>query len=177
MAYASPDSTYAVTKKLLDSAQRSIVIGIYDFNADYMKEHLKKAMRRGVTVSLMLDTNHDDDPACLTSSTSWAPTCVQAPSTSAGNPIAYFGNAHEKIIVVDGEIVMIQSGNWSENSIPFNEGDGVVGRPLRAGKPRHGLAVHSRELATFFAELVGRDMRLAQGEPAGCRAAPTAASC
>ena len=47
MAYASPDSTYAVTKKLLDSAQRSIVIGIYDFRADYMKEHLKKAMRRG----------------------------------------------------------------------------------------------------------------------------------
>ena len=37
MAYASPDSTYAVTKKLLDSAQRSIVIGIYDFRADYMK--------------------------------------------------------------------------------------------------------------------------------------------
>ena len=37
LAYASPDSTYAVTKQLLDSAQHSIVIGIYDFSAGYMK--------------------------------------------------------------------------------------------------------------------------------------------
>ena len=69
MAYASPDSTYAVTKKLIDSAQRSIVIGIYDFSADYMKDALKQAMRRGVTVSLMLDTNAANDPTCSTSST------------------------------------------------------------------------------------------------------------
>ena len=51
MAYASPDSTFAVTKRLLDSAQQSIVIGIYDFNADYMKERSKQrhaARRHGV---------------------------------------------------------------------------------------------------------------------------------
>ena len=66
MAYASPDSTYSVTKKLLDSARRSIVIGIYDFSADYMKQTLKKAMQRGVSVSLMLDTNNADDPTLFT---------------------------------------------------------------------------------------------------------------
>jgi|tagenome__1003787_1003787.scaffolds.fasta_scaffold18666100_2 hypothetical protein len=31
IAYASPDSTYAVTKKLFDEAKKSILIGIYDF--------------------------------------------------------------------------------------------------------------------------------------------------
>ena len=165
LAYASPDSTYAVTKKLIASAQHSIVIGIYDFNADYMKDALKQAMRRRVTVSLMLDTNHDDDPGLFGELERLGATCVKAPSSSSGNPIAYFGNAHEKIIVVDGELVMIQSGNWSENSIPFNEGDGVVVDAFVPGNRDMGLAVHSPALAGFFADLVARDMRLAQGEP------------
>ncbi len=167
LAYASPDSTYAVTKKLVDSARHSIVIGIYDFSADYMKDALKRAMRRGVSVSLMLDTNPADDPDLFRELKRLGAECVKAPSSSAGNPIAYFGNAHEKIIVVDGELVMIQSGNWSENSIPFNEGDGVVIGEFMAGNRDMGLAVHSPDLAKFFAELVARDMRLALGEPPG----------
>jgi phosphatidylserine/phosphatidylglycerophosphate/cardiolipin synthase-like enzyme len=165
MAYASPDSTYAVTKKLLDSAQRSIIIGIYDFSADYMTELLKNAMRRAVAVSLMLDTDAPEERSLLTELSALGANCAKAPSSSAGNPLAYFGNAHEKIIVVDGEIVMIQSGNWSENSIPFNEGDGVPNAHFQKGNRDMGIAVHSRELATLFAELVARDMRLATGQP------------
>jgi phosphatidylserine/phosphatidylglycerophosphate/cardiolipin synthase-like enzyme len=165
MAYASPDSTFAVTKRLVDSARRSVVIGIYDFRADYMKELLKRAMKRGVTVSLMLDTNSDDDPNLFPELRALGATCVRAPSRSAGSPVQYFGNAHEKIVVVDNEIVMIQSGNWSENSIPFNEGDGVVVGDFVKGNRDMGVAIQSRELATFFAGLVARDMRLAQGEP------------
>src|SRR2546427_10838558 len=47
IAYASPDSTYAVTKNLLEGAKHSILIGIYDFTADYMKTLLLNAMQRG----------------------------------------------------------------------------------------------------------------------------------
>jgi len=176
IAYASPDSTFAVTKKLIANARSSIVIGIYDFNADYMKDALKQAMRRGVSVSLMLDTNHDDDPHLFNELRRLGANCVNAPSSSAGNPIAYFGNAHEKIIVIDGEIVMIQSGNWSENSIPFNEGDGVVIGEFVPGNRDMGLAINSRELASFFAELVARDMRLSQGEPPSAPPPPSEAS-
>ena len=166
MAYASPDSTYAATKKLIDAAQRSLVIGIYDFSASYMKDHLKRAMHRGVALSLMLDTNSADETSLFGELQRLGANCVKAPSQSSGNPIAYFGNAHEKIIVVDGEIVMIQSGNWSENSIPFNEGDGVVAGSFAPGNRDMGLAVQSKELAQFFSDLVARDMRLSRGEPA-----------
>ena len=177
MAYASPDSTYAVTKKLIDSAQRSIVIGIYDFSADYMKEHLKKAMKRAVKISLMLDTNGAGEAALFNELAELGATCVRAPSSSAGNPIAYFGNAHEKIIVVDDNIVMIQSGNWSENSIPFNEADGVAADgDFVMGNRDMGLAIESTDLAAFFAELVGRDMRLAQGQPLEAAAPAIAAA-
>src|ERR1043165_4323759 len=53
IAYASPDSTYAVTRRLFDAAKKEIIIGIYDFSADYMKEIVLNAIRRGVKVSLM----------------------------------------------------------------------------------------------------------------------------
>lgn len=165
MAYASPDSTYAVTSRLIDSASNSLVVGIYDFSASYMLEALKRAMQRGVSVTVMLDTNSGEERDLLEELAALGADCEAAPSSSSGSPNAYFGNAHEKIIVVDGEIVMIQSGNWSENSIPFNPGDGQVVGQFQAGNRDMGLAIQSRELAELFAGLVLRDIRLARGEP------------
>ena len=55
ITYTSPDSTFAVTKRLIDGAKNSILIGIYDFTAAHIKELLLAAMRRGVKVKLMLD--------------------------------------------------------------------------------------------------------------------------
>ena len=163
MAYASPDSTYAVTKKLLDSAQHSIVIGIYDFSADYMKEHLKKAMRRGVTVSLMLDTNTADDPTLFDELERLGANCVKAPSSLGRQSDRLFRQRAredhrrrrrdrddpERQLV--GEQHSVQRGRRRRR------------RAFRAGNRDMGLAVHSPELAGFFAELVARDMRLAQG--------------
>lgn len=165
LAYASPDSTWAVTERLVDAARSTIVVGIYDFRADYVKDALKRAMRRGVRLSLMLDTNTADEPGLFAELRGLGAECVRAPSSSASHPSPYFGNAHEKIIVVDGEIVMIQSGNWSENSIPQNRGDGTIVDQFLEGNRDMGLAIHSRELATLFSDLVIRDMRLAQDLP------------
>src|SRR2546423_12690566 len=61
IAYSSPDSTYAVTKRIFDAARKSIVIGIYDFTATYMRDLLAKAMARGVKVSLMLDIDTPEE--------------------------------------------------------------------------------------------------------------------
>src|SRR5438045_3035613 len=61
IAYASPDSTYAVTRRLFDAALEEILIGIYDFSADYMKDLVLHAMQRGVKVSLMLDIDSQQE--------------------------------------------------------------------------------------------------------------------
>ncbi|MGB9175631.1 MAG: phospholipase D-like domain-containing protein [Methanoregula sp.] len=58
ISYASPESTYVQTKKLLDEAKTSILIGIYDFTARYMSDILMNALKRGVTVSIMLDLDN-----------------------------------------------------------------------------------------------------------------------
>lgn len=46
IAYASPDSTYAVTKTLFDAATKSILIGIYDFSASHIRQLVLDAMVR-----------------------------------------------------------------------------------------------------------------------------------
>jgi hypothetical protein len=47
IADASPESTYAVTKRLFAAARRSILIGIYSLTALHVQTLLLRAMRRG----------------------------------------------------------------------------------------------------------------------------------
>src|SRR2546423_5841356 len=89
VAYASPDSTYAVTKRFIESAESSILIGIYDFTAGYMKELLLKAMSRGVRVALMLDIDSDGEQELFDELAEYGCDCVAAPSY-ASDFVHYF---------------------------------------------------------------------------------------
>lgn len=168
IAYASPDSTYAVTRRLLNGARHSILIGIYDFTASHLKDLIKKAMQRGVRVSLMLDTKGGAEARLFRDLGRLGATTVVSPSASARSEFPYFSHAHEKIIVVDGEWTLIQSGNWSDNSIPFNERDGATEDGFfLPGNRDMGIAVRSAELASFFSDLLRADMRRGLGEGEG----------
>src|SRR5215203_1307896 len=126
IAYASPESTYAVTRRLFEEARRSILIGIYDFTADHIKTLLLAAMQRGVQVTLMLDLDGRvgerplfDDLKRFGAEAVPAPSCALPVSARR-----FFSSSHEKVIVVDDEWTLVQSGNYSDNSIPLNEADG-----------------------------------------------------
>ena len=167
IAYASPDSTFAVTKRLFDEARKSILIGIYDFTADYMKELLLHAMERGVKVSLMLDIDSKEEQALFDDLAEHGARCVPAPSC-ASKIIHYFRSSHEKVIIIDGEWALVQSGNYSVNSIPFNEQE-AGGSHFRTGNRDTGLAVQSKELASLLTKILLGDMKLetdAEGEEA-----------
>ena len=122
--YASPDSTYARTRQLLDDAKTSILIGIYDFTADYMRDILTSALDRGVAVSIMVDLdNRKGEPELWEQMIEDGITGIPAPSC-ASKKSRYFSSCHEKVIVIDNEWTLIQSGNYTDNSIPKNEIDG-----------------------------------------------------
>jgi phosphatidylserine/phosphatidylglycerophosphate/cardiolipin synthase-like enzyme len=159
-AYASPDSTFAVTKALLDAAEKTILIGIYDFTAGYVADLLKDAMARGVKVTLMLDTDHvKGEDEIFEDLADNGVDCVPAPSC-ASKKVHYFRSSHEKVIVIDGEICLIQSGNYSKNSIPMNVGDGVDDSHFRTGNRDMGVAVRSKSLAAFLTKILKSDMKL-----------------
>jgi len=159
IAYASPDSTYAVTRRLLDGAQEEILIGIYDFSADYMKDIVLNAMQRGVKVSLKLDIDSDKEEDLFEELEKFGCNAVPAPSCASEN-IAYFPSSHEKVIVVDELWTLVQSGNYSKNSIPFNTTDGGDKRSFVKGNRDMGVAIRSEPLAKFFKKLLRSDMKL-----------------
>ena len=159
VAFASPDSTYAVTKRLFDAAAKSILIGIYDFAADYVKEALVRAMARGVKVALMLDIDSDKERVLFDDLKRYGAECVEAPSC-ASDHVSYFASSHEKVVVIDDEITIIQSGNYSYNSIPFNEKDGADPAHFTFGNRDCGVVVRSKPLAKFFTKVLRADMAL-----------------
>ena len=162
VAYCSPDSTYAATKRLFDEAKKSIVIGIYDFTADYMKEMVLNALQRKVKVTLMLDIDSKDEQKMFDEMVDSGVDGVPAPSC-ASHKIHYFSSSHEKVIVIDDEWCLVQSGNYSENSIPLNVKDGGDPKHFRFGNRDTGLAIRSPELSKFFTKVLDSDMALELG--------------
>lgn len=164
VAYASPDSTFAVTKRMIDAAEHSILIGIYDFTASYMEDLLLAAMARGVRVSLMLDIDGKGESELFDRLVQMGVRGVSAPSC-ANSSARVFTSSHEKVIVIDGEWVLVQSGNYSTNSIPMNVEDGARAGRFRPGNRDTGLAIQSEKLASFFADVLESDMALVDAVP------------
>src|SRR5262245_39947515 len=80
IAYTSPDSTFAVTKRLLDQARTSILIGIYDFTAAHVKNLIEKALARGVKVELMLDIDGQSEERVFKDLELLGADCTPAPA-------------------------------------------------------------------------------------------------
>ncbi|MDO6433117.1 phospholipase D-like domain-containing protein [Flavitalea sp. BT771] len=163
IAYASPDSTYAVTRRLFDAAKKKILIGIYDFTATYMKELVINAMNRGVKVSLMLDVDNTDEEKLMKDLAKLGAQTVSAPSCANKMPTHYFASSHEKVIVIDDTWCLVQSGNYSNNSIPFNEKDGGDPTHFITGNRDMGVAIKSAALSAFFTKVLKADIKLELG--------------
>jgi phosphatidylserine/phosphatidylglycerophosphate/cardiolipin synthase-like enzyme len=162
IAYASPDSTYAVTKRLFDLAKKEILIGIYDFSADYIKELLLNARERNVKVTLMLDVDSTIERDLFAELSRFGCKTVSAPCCR-NTTAKYFPNCHEKFIIIDNEWLLVQSGNYSKNSIPFNEEDGGDLQHFKKGNRDMGVAINSKELCAFFKKVLLSDIALSEG--------------
>ncbi|WP_078228517.1 phospholipase D-like domain-containing protein [Flavobacterium sp. LM4] len=160
VTYASPDSTYYATQKFFEQAEESILIGIYDFSAEHMVACIKDAIDRGVTVSLMLDIDSSKELEVYKKLQKYGVECIPAPSCASEN-IHYFSSSHEKVIVIDNQWTLIQSGNYSDNSIPYNKGNGeIIEGSFKNGNRDMGVAIESKPLAKFFTQILRADMQL-----------------
>jgi phosphatidylserine/phosphatidylglycerophosphate/cardiolipin synthase-like enzyme len=176
IAYCSPDSTYAVTRRLFDGAKKSILIGIYDFSAPHMKELVMNALRRKVTVQLMLDIDGEREQKLFNNLIDEGVDGTPAPSCASQHDNKYFSSSHEKVIVIDGLWTLVQSGNYSDNSIPLNTVDGGDPDHFRTGNRDTGLAIRSRKLAKFFTTVLESDIALELSGPESLAAAARVAA-
>jgi phosphatidylserine/phosphatidylglycerophosphate/cardiolipin synthase-like enzyme len=84
---------------------------------------------------------------------------VPAPSC-ASKHAKFFSSSHEKVIVIDDNWTLVQSGNWSDASIPLNETDGGDRADFEHGNRDMGLAIKSKPLARFFTKVLRSDLKL-----------------
>lgn len=159
ITYCSPDSTFAVTKRLFDGAKKSILIGIYDLSSAHMREMLIDALARKVKVSLMLDIDSQAERDLFDELVMMGVNGVSAPSC-ANKTVSYFSSSHEKVIVIDDEWCLVQSGNYSDHSFPFNVIDGGDSKHFRSGNRDAGIAIKSKVLAKYFTGVLKADMAL-----------------
>jgi phosphatidylserine/phosphatidylglycerophosphate/cardiolipin synthase-like enzyme len=171
IAYASPDSTFAVTKRLFDAAKKSIVIGIYDFTADHVKQLLVAAMNRGVKVELMLDLDGKKEDDVFSDLETLGADCTPSPSCASKNN-KFFRSSHEKFIIIDDQITMVQSGNYSDHSIPLNVVDGGEKSTFKTGNRDMGLVMRSKPMAKFFRKIFNGDVKLELTGAQALRGAP-----
>lgn len=160
IAYSSPDSTFHVTQRLVDAATSSVLVGIYDFTASYVKDLFIHAMARRVAFGLMLDLDgRSGEQSVFDELKKLGADAVPAPSC-ASDSAQVFASAHEKVVVLDRAITLVQSGNFSDNSIPAN-GDGKAGpHGFKPGNRDMGVAVRSKPLAAFFDKVLRDDIAL-----------------
>jgi phosphatidylserine/phosphatidylglycerophosphate/cardiolipin synthase-like enzyme len=161
VAFASPDSTWVVTRRLIREATKSILVGTYDFTATYVSDLLAQAVGRGVMVELMLDLDGRSGELPVYDNLAAAGVKVHpAPACGPGHNHV-FPSCHEKVTVIDGEWVLVQSGNYTENSIPANDPDPASGVARVPGNRDMGLAIRSKSLATLFTKLLKADIKRA----------------
>jgi phosphatidylserine/phosphatidylglycerophosphate/cardiolipin synthase-like enzyme len=170
IAFSTPDSAFFVTRNRIEAAQRSILIGIYDFTANHMRDLLIAAVQRGISVTLMLDCNFKNLPSTVSAEKSIfedlaqkGVRCVRAPSCQGGTN-RFFKVAHEKVMVIDDLWTLVQSGNYSNSSIPFNQSDGVNSADFKTGNRDMGIAIKSSEVASFFSRIINGDIQLELAE-------------
>lgn len=140
-----PRQYYQTLKREIDHARSSITVCVYlfglshshpDSRVEKLASSLAAARRRGVSVEVLLDLNLD-----FTEGFAWS---MQAKNMSAfeylkanGIAVAFDGPGritHSKVAVIDGETVILGSGNWTEASFGENMETNVLLRSKDAAR-------------------------------------------
>ena len=136
-------STHLVVERLFDSAQRSVIVGGYSFDAPEILEPLYRAMKdRSVDVTLFLDIDIDVKAETLQEGRALAtafiddffhdvwtfglpkPDVFYDPRTTVRGPP--WASLHAKCIVVDDERSLITSANFTDRGQTRNIEAGVL---------------------------------------------------
>lgn len=125
-AYFSPKGGCAeAIINLIDSANKSIHVLIYIFTLDSIGDALIRAFRRGVDVKVIFEKREIDEY-----SEYWRLKNAGVPVRNDTNPYLM----HNKIMIVDSEIVVTGSYNWSWSAEERNDENIVIIKSRRVAE-------------------------------------------
>jgi phosphatidylserine/phosphatidylglycerophosphate/cardiolipin synthase-like enzyme len=116
--FGSEDSTINEINYYLNNAKQNIVMMTFSFTHDDMGDILVEKIRQGVTVANIFEkrgsmTEYSELPRLY---------CAGAHVRQDGNP----GSMHHKVIIIDGEIVITGSLNFTQNATQKNDENVVI---------------------------------------------------
>lgn len=138
----SPDNSEAEIIKLINQATISLKIEqmyIYSSLTDIIEAIIEAQNEHGVDCQVILDDSNDESDATANMLTAEG---VEVKISDSRAPI-YFDTMHNKGIIVDSEIVLISSINWSPTSLRDNR--------------EAGLIIENSEVAAYYEELFDHD--------------------
>lgn len=151
--YTSPDSSYQVLTDLMNSAEYTLDLNLYEFQSPYLLDTLIDAIGRGVQVRSFFEGGpvgglHDQSKY------------VSQQIVGAGGEVRYimldrdndrhkrYRFDHAKYAVVDGSKVFIQSENWKKTGVPTDNS---------AGNRGWGIIIDNLAFANYYQEVFNTD--------------------
>ncbi|MBI3860583.1 MAG: hypothetical protein HY290_01665 [Planctomycetia bacterium] len=161
----SPDSSYLFLKQAIDQATKTLLIYIYDLSAPYLIALLAAANKRKVKIRAMYDGN-SGGPAELAAlkTVASAKNVKAAPSR---DDRAVFTVCHQKFLVIDDSIVVVESANWAKSSVPEIDTAGK----FKKGNREWFIRFDDKDIAQWFTTLFDADFNI----PASAGAAASSA--
>lgn len=117
-AVFSPSGSEPALLRLIDSAQSSLDVMLYQFSYTPLQDALINAQKRGVLVRIIMDSKIDSN-------------LYTAEKLALGGVLVRwasrdFASTHAKFLVADGRSVFVGSTNWSRHAMVLNREAAVV---------------------------------------------------
>jgi phosphatidylserine/phosphatidylglycerophosphate/cardiolipin synthase-like enzyme len=153
-AAVSPDCGYQLVQSALAQAGKgsTVDVYIYSISAPHLMQLLKQACDRGASMRLMYDPAQMR-PADAQKLRDFGIDVRIAPSH---DPRRVFTVCHQKFVVIDRKLVVIESANWANTSLP----ERAAGAPRKKGNREWLLRVDDKDIASWYGDLFEADWNI-----------------
>ncbi|MHA1238703.1 MAG: phospholipase D-like domain-containing protein [Candidatus Odinarchaeia archaeon] len=157
--YSSPDSSYEITINALRSAKYEIDIMMYSISNGFILKELNDAMSRNTSmvINVIVSSTHasyweENYTRSALYNLSKAAENVGATNVNLYLSSNIFQFTHAKVIIVDRELVLIQSANWAKTSVPPDPS---------YGNREWGVAINDSDVADYYLQVFNHDLAIA----------------
>ena len=149
-AFVSPDCSFSVLERELNSASSSLCINLYQFDNPYLMDLLVDALGKGVDVQLLLEGT---PVGGITDEELYIAETI----TNSGGEVRLSHDPfiiHAKYAVVDNRTIVVMTENWKTTGVPTNNSFGNRG---------WGIVLRNEEVANYFTDVFLEDFYRGEG--------------
>ena len=157
--YTSPDSIYGVTIDALESADEEIDLCIYAISNTFLLNALVDKMNENPSIIINVIVSYRHASGFETSNTRGALYYLSQAADDAGaTNVNLFESSntydftHAKYIIIDQEVVLVQSANWAKTSVP---------KDPSYGNREWGVMIKNSDVVNYFLQVFNNDMGIA----------------